>query len=75
MKQSVPRRNGVKPATTLSLPISHELKDAVGEAAEQAGLAMNEWVAKLLAEHFGRPELAAIPRKPFGRPRKLAEAV
>ena len=64
----------MKPSVVLSLPISEELKTAIGEAAEEAGLSMNEWVAKLVAEHLGRPELGAIPRKPFGRPRKLLTA-
>ncbi len=68
---NIPRRNGVKPAVILSLPISPELKDLIGQAADEAGLAMNEWMAKLAAEHLGHPELAEIPRKPLGRPRIL----
>lgn len=70
----IPVRMRCRRSLLLSLPISHELKDAIGEAAEEAGLAMNEWVARLIAEHFGRPDFAVIPRKPYGRPRKLSGA-
>lgn len=71
---STVRRNGVKPAVILSLPISQDLKTAIGEAADEAGLTMNEWIAMIAAEYLERPELAAIPRKSLGRPRKLVEA-
>ena len=53
----------------LNVPISPELKDAVDDAAIKEGIATNEWVAKVLALHLGRPELAAIPRLPMGRRR------
>lgn len=68
-----PDRVRSSPAVLVSLPISHELKEAIGAAADAAGMAMNEWIAELVAKHFGRPELAEIPRKPFGRPRKTHE--
>lgn len=62
--------NTVKTAVILTLPISPELKNAIGDKADAANLPMNEWVARVLAEMLGRPELAAIPRKSMGRPRK-----
>jgi hypothetical protein len=61
--------------TLLSLPVSPELKEAIGQAADAEGLAMNELVARILADHLRRPELAAIPRKPMGRPRKALASV
>lgn len=63
-------KRAVRPAAFLNLPIHPELKELIGQAADEDGLAMNEWIAKLAAEHLGRPDLAQIPRKPFGRPRK-----
>lgn len=53
-----------------TIRISQELKDEIGRAADEAGLPMNEFIARVLAEHLGQPSLAAIPRKPSGRPRK-----
>lgn len=49
--------------------VSPELKELVDQAAFDAGLATNEYVAKVLAEHLERPDLIKIPRKPLGRPR------
>ena len=38
---------------------------------EKAGLMpRNEYMAKLIAEKLGRPELGIIPRKPLGRKRR-----
>ena len=53
-----------------TIRLSQELKDEIGRAADEAGLPMNEYIARVLAEHLGQPSLAAIPRKPSGRPRK-----
>lgn len=64
-----PRRRTVRPAAILTLPIDPRLKEAIGKAADEAGLSMNEWVAQLAAEALGVPEYAEIPRKTFGRPR------
>ena len=61
------RRKG-KPAMTINIKLSEELVRAIDEAA--GPLARNEYMANVLAEHLGRPELAEIPRKRMGRPRK-----
>ncbi|MDE2107353.1 MAG: hypothetical protein KGL39_59710 [Patescibacteria group bacterium] len=50
------------------------LKEAAGKAADEARLPLNEYVARVLAEHLGTPQLGSIPRKSFGRPRKSTEA-
>lgn len=50
------------------------LKDLAGEAADREGLPLSEFVVKVLAERLGRPELALVPRKRPGRPRKRAAA-
>ena len=76
MKAMATKREGrtVKPAATLTVPMHPHLKELIGKAADDAGLPMNEWLAKLLASHFRRPDLAEVPRRPFGRPRKHAVA-
>lgn len=55
----------------LMVPMDPRLKELVGQAAEDAQVTMNEWVARVLAERLGYPELARIPRKNrgLGRPR------
>lgn len=57
----------------LAVNVDPQLKELVGQAADADGLTMNEYVAKVLAEHLGKPELAAIPRRSFGRPRKVLQ--
>jgi hypothetical protein len=47
-----------------------ELKNLVGRAADEAGIPLSEMVVRILAEHFKRPDLAIVPRKIGGRPRK-----
>jgi len=63
------RKRKVRPTAILTLPIHPDLKDRIGEAADKAQMPMNEFVANVMAEHLGCPELAQIPRKTFGRPR------
>lgn len=63
-----------KPAAIMTVPVDPELKELIGQQAESEGLAMNEWIARVTAEALGRPDLAAVPRKPFGRPRKAVSA-
>jgi len=58
----------------LKVKASVEFRDAVGELADRAGISMNEWIVRTIAQNIGRPELATIPRKRMGRPRKLALA-
>ncbi len=49
--------------------VHEDLKELVGQHADVAGLPVSEYIAKLLAGHVGRPDLAEIPRKSGGRPR------
>jgi hypothetical protein len=68
MKRFVNVKDAPKPAAILTLPIDPLLKDLIWKKAYSAGMAMNEWVSKVLADHLDRPDLARIPRKPYGRP-------
>jgi hypothetical protein len=74
MPTSARRKRPVRPAAILTVPINPELKEAIGEAADGERMAMNEWVCRTVAKALGRPDLAAVPRKRFGRPRKEAVA-
>lgn len=47
-----------------------KLKELMGRVSDKAGLPLSEYIVRLLAEHVGRPELATVPRKQQGRPRK-----
>lgn len=62
--------NGIM-AEVIFAPVHPELKRAIGRKADELGLAMNELVARVLADYLHKPELAAIPRKRLGRPRKV----
>lgn len=53
---------------TINIKLSEELVRAIDAAAGE--LARNEYMARVMAEHLGRPELAEIPRKRMGRPRR-----
>ena len=64
------RRSDMRPSVSLHIPMDPRLKDLIGKAADDEGLPMNEWAARVLAEALEHPELAPIPRKPMGRPRK-----
>jgi hypothetical protein len=61
-----------KPAVVMTLPVDPRLKELIGQAADESNMPMNEWVAKVTAEHLGRPDLARVPRKAYGRPRAKA---
>ena len=60
---------GMAPAI-FTIRMGPALKDAIGREADRVSLPMNEYIARVLANHLGRPELGAIPRKSLGRPRK-----
>ncbi len=60
---------GMAPAI-FTIRMGPELKEEIGRAADEQGVPMNEFMAKVLADFLGRPELAQIPRKSYGRPRK-----
>lgn len=53
-----------------------QLKALAGAAADERGVPLSEFVVQVLAQHLGRPDLAKVPRKSIGRPRKdLATAL
>ena len=65
------KSKGEKPVkAALFIEIHAELKNLLGELADEEDVALNEYIAKLLARHVRRPDLAFIPRKRMGRPRK-----
>lgn len=66
------KRNGkmVEPVARIEFRCSEELKELIGKSADKEGLPMNEYLAKVVADHLGRPDLAEIPRISMGRPRK-----
>lgn len=64
-----------KPENPLTVPlfveIPTELKEILGQAADAENIPMNHFVARLLARAVKRPDLAVIPHKRVGRPRKV----
>lgn len=58
----------------IHITVQAELKELVGKAADELGIPMSEYIVRVLAEHFGRPDLAVVPRKRPGRPRKAISA-
>jgi hypothetical protein len=63
-----PRRAKVTEQIHISSP--PELKSLAGRAADEEGYPLSEWVVRLIAEKLKRPDLAVVPRKKMGRPRK-----
>lgn len=59
---------------TLKVDIPAKLKKIIGEKADEAGVPMNDYVAKVFAELYEEPGLGVIRRKPVGRPRKKISA-
>lgn len=55
---------------TIYVEVQAELKELAFRAAEAENMPLNHLVARLLAKHVKRPELASIPYKRMGRPRK-----
>ena len=68
MKRFVNIKDAPKPAAIMTVPVDPVLKQLIFDAAYKSGMAMNEWVSKVIADHLERPDLARIPRKPYGRP-------
>ena len=54
----------------ISLKVGDEMKRLIAKAADERDVPMNEAIVQILAEHFGREDLAFVPRKSFGRPRR-----
>lgn len=65
------RYNGVM-SEIIFAPVHPDLKRLVAERADAENLPLNEYVARVLAQHIGRPDLGWIPRKKLGKPRKKA---
>lgn len=60
-------------ADKLLVRLLPELKDLIDReaTAKEVEGGMGELAVQILAEHFKRPDLARVPRKKMGRPRKV----
>ena len=63
-------------ADKLLVRLAPELKQILGEKAEELNVpgGMGELAVRILATHFERTDLAFVPRKKMGRPRKTVRA-
>lgn len=59
-----------KMTVKLAVYCDPELKDVAGKEADKENLPLSEWIVRAMAEKAGRPDLAKVPRKAYGRPRK-----
>ena len=59
-----------KVSECLPVYMPRELKAIVGAEADKANIPMTEYVVRVLAEKVRRSDLAYVPRKRSGRPRK-----
>ena len=55
---------------TLTLSLHSELRRLIEGQATQRGVGLSDYMRGIMADHFGRPELAAPPKVKMGRPRK-----
>lgn len=55
--------------------VDARLADLAHADADSRGVPVSEIIAAALAAHYNRPDLAAVPRKRLGRPRKDAAPV
>jgi hypothetical protein len=64
-----------KMVEALNVYFPSELKQIVGQEADKQDIPMSELVVRIVAKALApkRPDLAVIPRKRSGRPRKAAE--
>lgn len=70
MKRKIPPEEDRPLTEQLLVYAPPELKRIAGEAADAEDIPLSEFVVRALASVLGRPDLAAIPRKKCGRPRK-----
>ena len=49
------------------LRIHPDLHDLAETKAAANGLPLSEFIARILADHLDRPDLAIVPRKPYRR--------
>ena len=61
-------------AAAIRIYADPRLKELAGQRADKEGIPLSELVVRALAVFLDRPDLAAIPRKPMGRPRKPVSA-
>jgi hypothetical protein len=68
--------NGRKKKVTAAFSVycHPELKELLAKHADNAGVPLSEYAVILLAKAVGRRDLAAVPRKKIGRPRKQLSA-
>jgi len=64
-------RKSAKMAVDIRVYADPELKKVAGQRADKEGIPLSELVVKALARYVDRPDLAAVPRKRPGRPRKV----
>jgi hypothetical protein len=57
-------------AVSIRIHTDPRLKDLAGRRADALGLPLSELVVRALATYLDRPDLAVVPRKKMGRPRK-----
>lgn len=62
-------------STFVSVRMAPELKRLLADRADLEGVPLGEIVTRIIAKELCRPELAAVPRKRMGRPRKALQAV
>lgn len=53
----------------VSVKVCDELYDLIAQEADRLNKPMIDIVVAAIAEKFGRPDLASVPRRPMGRPR------
>jgi hypothetical protein len=53
----------------VSLKVCDELYELIAKESDKKQVPMIDVVVQALAEHFDRPDLAYVPRKPQGRKR------
>lgn len=54
----------------ISVKVCDELFGLVAREADEEGVPMIDVVVRAIAQHFERPDLAFVPRKPQGRKRQ-----
>lgn len=54
----------------VSVYLDERLKELIASEADRLDLPMSKFIVEALAEKLRRPDLAKVPRKRIGRPRK-----
>lgn len=61
-------------ATKVTLRLHPDLKEAIGQMADEKRVAMNDLMHEALARFVERPDLVRAPKEPVGRKRKPVSA-